>query len=618
MKKIGFALGLVFASLAQAQVQNQPLEIVTASPLSAVSERVGSWPVYELDQELMQHGNASIAESLNSVPGMAVRESGSPVVSIRGSAQADRVLRLLEGIPLNTADGVGANDIFFPIEILKSATIIKGPASVFYGPAAMAGALDHRLRIFERPAVGVTLSTENDFKSLGTRSLLAVAPFGKSGPPTEPLSQISIFREARPGNFSYDAISTDDSGERNNNDSDTTRGTLFTQFGLGKTKIRALSVLARNSGESPGSLLSPFISTFDNSAFLGSVEGVLPLSSTNQLSARITQANLWGLYDGGTSSQTTSFNTRSALSLDGRFLLGERVLSQTFVDLTHQELAASYLDDTRYYQDDADIGEILQISATPTLDLSPSLRYNSRTKETFGALSITKGFSQHKVYATYSQGYRTPSLTDLYADFSKFKGNPDLKAERSSSVELGGFLEQGDRYSGFFDGLLARLAAYHTDYSNLIDSRTEGAIQTKENVGEARVLGVETTIGYTISVWTFNIGYNLMDARNVTDDEPLRLSPKNQVTLSIAQQLGPVVIEAKETIWSAYYDRDPNSNELVELPGWETFDLTFRTLAITDWEFNGGIINVFDEPRELTIGYPEPQRRYFISALRSF
>ncbi|MES2855017.1 MAG: TonB-dependent receptor [Bdellovibrionota bacterium] len=597
-----------------AQIQNQPTEIVTATPLSAVSERVGSWPVYDLSEETMTRGEASIAESLNSLPGIAVRESGSPVVSIRGSAQADRVLRLLEGIPLNSGDGVGANEIFFPIEILRSATVIKGPASVFYGPAAMAGAIDYRIRKFERPSFGVSISTDNDFKTLGTHSALAVTPLKIS----DSKSQFSFFQETKPGKFDFQAKSTTDSGLREQNSSGMTRGTISSDFKAGRANIRTFALLAKHQGETPGSLISPFRSTFHNSAVLASVEAALPLSATDQISARVTQSTLWGLYDKETSNQSTSYNSRTGAALDGRFLLGDRVLSQTFVDIVHQELAASYYGASRYYQADIDVGETLQISVNPELVLTPAARFNSRTGEGFGAFSASQALGANRIYATYSEGYRAPSLSDRFANNSTFQGNPNLRSERSRSGEIGSFYENGTRYGTFFDGLIARSALFYTQYSNLIDSRTAGAVTTKVNVGEARVFGAEANVGYSFSIWTTSIAYGYLDSRNTTLGEPLRLSPNHQVSFTVGQQLGPVVIELKETIWSPYFDRHPTTNLLTELSGWESLDLTFRTVALTDWEFSGGVVNILDEARELTIGYPESQRRYFFSGLRSF
>ena len=90
------------------------------------------------------------------------------------------------------------------------------------------------------------------------------------------------------------------------------------------------------------------------------------------------------------------------------------------------------------------------------------------------------------------------------------------------------------------------------------------------------------------------------------------------MSASVSQQLGPVIIEARETLWSEFYDRDPSTSQLRTLPSWNTFDFEFHTIGLTDWEFRGGVLNLFDRPRELTIGYPEPQRRFYASALRSF
>ena len=87
--------------------------------------------------------------------------------------------------------------------------------------------------------------------------------------------------------------------------------------------------------------------------------------------------------------------------------------------------------------------------------------------------------------------------------------------------------------------------------------------------------------------------------------------------MSLSNAIGPAVIELKETIWSPYIDKDL-ANVTHELSGWQTTDLNIRTLGMTDWEIRGGILNLFDRSRELTYGYPEEQRRFYLSALRFF
>ncbi|MES2962377.1 MAG: TonB-dependent receptor plug domain-containing protein, partial [Bdellovibrionota bacterium] len=209
-----------FEALAQ-QIQNQPVEIVRAAPLSSFSERAGAWPSLEIPEARLTNDRSDLSERLNALPGLQARTNGSPVLSIRGSGQADRTLRLFEGLPLNMADGVGASEFFLPTETIGSLNVIKGPSSVFYGGSAMAGALDHRVRFFERNAIRTTASDEGGW--LGSRSLFGALVLPESKHVDR--GQLTLFHERTPGRFPFTSTSTTRSGRRESNSSDLSRAT---------------------------------------------------------------------------------------------------------------------------------------------------------------------------------------------------------------------------------------------------------------------------------------------------------------------------------------------------------------------------------------------------------
>lgn len=601
------------AQTATAQIQNQPVEIVRAAPLSSFSERSGAWPAEQIPEERMTNDRTELSERLNSVPGLQSRTGGSPVLSIRGSGQADRTLRLFEGIPLNMADGVGASEFLLPSEALGSLSLIKGPASVFYGGSAMAGALDHHMRFFERNALRFSAGDEGGW--LGPRSLLAAIALPASA--NIERSQLTLFHERNPGRFPFRSTSTSQSGRREQNATDLSRATIASDAKLGNWSFRLRGLGARAVGEAPGALAFPFSSTFDTSASLASLEARRDFDAGDFLSLRLSDSRIWGLYDRDSAAQSTSLSTRSALSVDTRKNFSSFGL-RTFGDLVTQSVGASYLGGSTFHQFDADIGQSWEVPLTNSLMLQPAYRYRSSSGHWVKALGLLNDDGRSHRYLTYSEGYRTASLSDRFGNFLTFRGNPSLAPERSWSTEAGFTQESGERYGQFLEGWAFSGATYYTRYDDLVDSQTVGATQTKINAGQARAIGVEAGVAYTISVWMLSAGYNYLDAKNETQNEPLRLSPQHQLSVSAAQQLGPLVVELRDTYWSEFFDRDPATGSLVALSSWNTIDLELRTLALTDWEFKAGVLNILDQPRELTLGYPEPQRRIFASALRFF
>ena len=98
-----------------------------------------------LTKEQIQNTNATnIAEVLNSVPGVYVRQTsntGKAYVSIRGSA-SNQVLVLLNGTALNSGQD-GETDLnFIPLNLVEKIELSKGGRSAFYGPNALAGVIN--------------------------------------------------------------------------------------------------------------------------------------------------------------------------------------------------------------------------------------------------------------------------------------------------------------------------------------------------------------------------------------------------------------------------------------------------------------------------------------------
>lgn len=599
------------------QILNQPTEIITDTPLSSFSERSGVWPAVIAPQDLFIETAETLADYLNQFPGIQARQYGSPTVSIRGSAQADRVLKLFDGVPLNLADGFGGSDLFLPQETLGSIRILKGPSSVFYGSSGMAGAIDYRLRIFERPAARLALA--DDTGTLGPRSIFGVVPFRVASPENQPNFQVSAFAERIPGAYEYDSVSGSGSGRLDHNWNETERFTFGGDVNLGQTEFKPRIILVRSIGESPGALSDPFISTIESNGSLVSLEAVRSLTSAIDFGVRLSDVRLHSKFDRDTPNPSDSNSSQSAASVDLNTLLFQRAVMRTFSDFRYNEFSASYLDGQKYFEHEWDAGQIFEVPLSREIVLSPGYRYQSDSGDWFKSLSLTRTKDSLRTWALYSEGFRAPSLSDLHADVSDFKGNPALQPERSRAVELGFLKEAPRRFGTYAEGLSYGAAVYGISYYDLVDTIAVGTgVRTKINSGRAHSVGLELNSAYSQGPWVLSVSYNLMDARNNDTGEPLRLAPKNQLNARLSLQLGPFIMEIEDTYWSSYFDRTVPGNELKELPAWNIVDFNVRTLGLSDWEVKGGVLNIFDVPRELTLGYPEPQRRFYISALRYF
>lgn len=140
------------------------------------------------------------------------------------------------------------------------------------------------------------------------------------------------------------------------------------------------------------------------------------------------------------------------------------------------------------------------------LSLVLSLRYDSHSE--FGdhwsprASVIYSPLDNLRLKASWGQGFRAPSLTELFVTTTKKRGkevyaaNADLQEEEATTYEIGIEGEYGDMYGG--------VTAFRTEVDNLIESvfdRTTGKGSSKvshysyENIAEATLQGIEAQAG---------------------------------------------------------------------------------------------------------------------------
>lgn len=604
MKLLVVILALSFSLIVRAQpVETRGAEVIEATPLSAFSERSGLWPGFEARDTAIE--SRTLSDSLNSTPGIQSRTTGSPTTSIRGSASADRVLKMLEGIPLNLGDGIGASNLFLPEETIGSTRIFKGPASVFYGSSAMAGAIDHRLEKHTTRAARISYFDQGF--GVGENDYFLAAPVGGS--------QLTGYYSNNPGRYPYSSRSS--SGVRSRNASETTRATYASEFQFSSFSVKPILLLAKSVSESPGSTLSPAASTSSYDGSLAGVEVSYALANQGQLTARLSDVRQWGLFDRGTSSESNSFVSRSMLSLDAKLALNSNFTSRTFVDLRGDELRASYLGSNSLNETDIELGQGFEFNFAGAMSLTPVMRYRPADGVLVKAASLAHADNLSRQWLSFSEGYRRPSLSDLRSNTSYFRGNPDLKPEKSRSLEIGA--ESGSPE----DGLWISSSLYATAYDDLIDSTPlTASLSTKRNTGRASVNGLEVSLRDSFRRsshgFVFQIGASFMDGKNDDTGEALRLSPRSQIAISVAHRNRHAQHSVVWTQWSSIYDRDPATGTLVELAPWSTVDINVKSVDFANWEFKTGILNIFDRPREMTLGYPEPQRQIYASVLRRF
>lgn len=118
-------------------------------------------------------------------------------------------------------------------------------------------------------------------------------------------------------------------------------------------------------------------------------------------------------------------------------------------------------------------------------------------------------------YGLYSQGYRVPHMQDMFrqngAHGSGYEPNLLLEPEVATSFEAGinlrqdGLLDAGDQ-------VRAKINFFHTDVKDYIETVSKGTYTTSENVGTARLRGVELEATYDNWWGYINLGASFTDA----------------------------------------------------------------------------------------------------------
>lgn len=199
--------------------------------------------------------------------------------------------------------------------------------------------------------------------------------------------------------------------------------------------------------------------------------------------------------------------------------------------------------------------------------------------------------------ATYSEGYRAPSLNNLYG----FGGNTDLKAEESKNYELF-WRHQPDT------SFQAEIRLFQNDIDDLIVSE-QNFPWTQYNLEQARIRGAEISSSYFINNWKINGALTVQDPINRQDDSLL---------LRRAREHGRIDVDYAVSRWGAGATIEGQSKRYdfggARMGGYALLNTRAHWHLSPDWTLRAKIDNLFDKDYEQAIGYNTPGR-YFETSL---
>lgn len=203
-----------------------------------------------------------------------------------------------------------------------------------------------------------------------------------------------------------------------------------------------------------------------------------------------------------------------------------------------------------------------------------------------------------RLHASYGTAFKAPAVNDLFWPFNRSEfggfafiteGNPELRPERSRSLELG--LRQG-----LGGGFAFTANLYRTRVKDLIEwvaSQTAADEFTYRpaNLSKADIDGLELGLGGVLDGWRLDAQVDLLAAENAATGVQLDRRPERKLSLRLGRALGAGDWQAEVIAASARNDR----NGTVRLAGYGLLNLAYRRPLGRDLEFSARLENALDQ-----------------------
>ncbi len=205
-----------------------------------------------------------------------------------------------------------------------------------------------------------------------------------------------------------------------------------------------------------------------------------------------------------------------------------------------------------------------------------------------------------KATAMRSSAFRAPTFNELF--FPNF-GNPNLQPEKSYSNELG--LQYAVAQH------LLRVAMFHTEYRNLIDSPPPTFLP--QNVARARVEGTEVSYTGQFESWDVRTSLTVQDPINLATGAQLRRRGTTFGNLMANTTVSGWRLGGELIVSGTRPDNDIVTNAPVTLGGYKLVNLTARRSLTKNTFIAARLENAFAEKYQLAQGFNVPGRGLFVS-----
>ena len=646
--RLGIAVSLLMTGLAFADQGESGSEtvstletIVVTAGRVAEKQKTLTNNVTIIDSEAIEQSPAKDLGELLAEQGFAVRQYPGTLASVgirgfrtdtTGNDLTSKVLILLDGRRAGTG-----NVAKIMTKNVQRVEVIRGPASVQYGTAAVGGVINVITRQgsgpisgfvegqmgswrYEEGSLGIQGESNGlDFSAAGSRSSMEDyqtadgETYGNTGFDEEESISVNVGYSLNPNhrlgviytNFSVDEAGSPSYLSQNDLDSylDKSNYSVDAIYDGETAEERFSWKLRYFAGKDKDKYTSPAWSYIDDT--ITDRKGAQAQLSANLDFVTITGGVDWVNYE----IESTSTPELSTYDNPAGFLLAKGKL----------------------------LDERLIISAGGRYDsYEVEIKRGEGKKEEDSHFSPNLGLAyliaeSLKVRANYGQAFVMPGANQMAADYidvftgAQIQGNPNLSPEESSTWE-GGL----DFYS---NGIFASVTYFYTDFKDKIEYVSlPGGISSWDNLGEATISGIEGEFNIDIGAiynWKFQLRpyvrfTYLTQYEDDATGEDLKYTPDwnasygidftnwmgLSVNFNIAYTGKKSVEDWENQVW-------PNDAEIITLGSATVASLSIsKTLLDSDrWgslTLKGDITNLFNQDYAYISGYPMPGRSFYL------
>jgi outer membrane cobalamin receptor len=638
-------------TMMQVSMQRSPYtlpEVLILSSRVPQSGRFSPSPATVITREEINVQSAtSLANVISEESGIFIKDYGATSALKTLSQQGmgtEHTLILLNGMRLSSFQN-GLVDLgLLSVDQIEAVEVVRGGQSASYGADAVAGLVN----VITRPAVRSGFNVSSSVGSFGYGRYLLSGSLGNR----ERGIRASYGEERTDDDFGFEFRTGPETFHltRRNSDMLARYGTLQGSMDIGQAEVGMFVSTYSSERGVPGSVVSISSSgtarQHDNDqngqiSFSSSVASDMTLHIDGQL--HIMHERYWDpmLSIGGTSLDNYFRNVDARVEprLDMNvsekihFSIGGEIARTTgegnslAVDVQRRQAAAFAVAEVGVMPDGQPISSVtffpaIRADAVSAFNTtwSPQVGFVADFASfTFGPLKSVNPVLRSSV----GRNFRVPTFNELYFSGGGGIGNPALKPERSTSVELGGGVtfEAAGRHE-------LQASLFNHDMTDRIIWVPGGSSTvTPKNLRRVRSHGSELSYRWDLpnGVFCFEANYTYSSSRKISEDFPgdpafnaqLIYVPLEKFSLSWRTTIhleGPLVKEVGGLVSYAFVgQRFYTEDNTGSLPSHQLVNVSARSRFIVDRlgiTAKVEINNLFDEDYQVILGYPMPGRSF--------